>query len=52
MMSTLTVNKEAIDKALTPEMLATDIAYFLVRKGWGLKNYWFLASSQGVVIMS
>ena len=33
MISTLTVNKDAIDKALTPEMLATDIAYFLVRKG-------------------
>ena len=31
--STLTVNKEALDKALIPEMLATDIAYFLVRKG-------------------
>ena len=38
MISTLTVNKDAIDKALTPEMLATDIAYFLVRKGWGFKN--------------
>ena len=37
MISTLTVNKDAIDKALTPEMLATDIAYFLVRKGWGFK---------------
>ena len=33
MISTLTVNKEALDKALIPEMLATDIAYFLVRKG-------------------
>ena len=37
MISTLTVNKDAIDKALTPEMLATDIAYFLVRKGYGFK---------------
>ena len=33
MMSTLTVNKQALDNALIPEMLSTDIAYFLVRKG-------------------
>ncbi|CAJ0944697.1 unnamed protein product [Ranitomeya imitator] len=31
--STLQINKEAMEKALSPDMLATDIAYYLVRKG-------------------
>ncbi|KAJ1184842.1 hypothetical protein NDU88_001639 [Pleurodeles waltl] len=31
--STLLINKEAMEKALSPDMLATDIAYYLVRKG-------------------
>ncbi|XP_042298222.1 argininosuccinate lyase isoform X2 [Sceloporus undulatus] len=31
--STLTINKEAMEKALTPELLATDLANLLVRKG-------------------
>ncbi|KAG8587567.1 hypothetical protein GDO81_005707 [Engystomops pustulosus] len=29
----LQINKEAMEKALSPDMLATDIAYYLVRKG-------------------
>ncbi|KAE8624998.1 hypothetical protein XENTR_v10006126 [Xenopus tropicalis] len=31
--ATLQINKEAMEKALSPDMLATDIAYYLVRKG-------------------
>lgn len=31
--STLQINKEGMEKALSPDMLATDIAYYLVRKG-------------------
>uniref|UniRef100_A0A8D0L243 Argininosuccinate lyase n=1 Tax=Sphenodon punctatus TaxID=8508 RepID=A0A8D0L243_SPHPU len=31
--STLQINKEAMEKALTPEILATDLANYLVRKG-------------------
>ncbi|KAJ7308992.1 hypothetical protein JRQ81_008275 [Phrynocephalus forsythii] len=31
--STLQINKEAMEKALTPELLATDLALLLVRKG-------------------
>nr|XP_060612895.1 argininosuccinate lyase isoform X2 [Anolis sagrei ordinatus] len=31
--SSLTINKEAIEKSLTPELLATDLANLLVRKG-------------------
>ncbi|XP_029468159.1 argininosuccinate lyase [Rhinatrema bivittatum] len=31
--STLQINKDAMEKALSPDMLATDIAYYLVRKG-------------------
>ncbi|XP_078535591.1 argininosuccinate lyase [Lissotriton helveticus] len=31
--STLLINKESMEKALSPDMLATDIAYYLVRKG-------------------
>ncbi|XP_063002891.1 argininosuccinate lyase [Elgaria multicarinata webbii] len=31
--STLQINKEAMEKALSPEMLATDLANYLVRKG-------------------
>ncbi|XP_072164510.1 argininosuccinate lyase-like [Diadema setosum] len=31
--STLTVNPEAMTAALSPDMLATDLAYYLVRKG-------------------
>ncbi|NWX97795.1 ARLY2 lyase, partial [Nothoprocta ornata] len=31
--STLQINKENMEKALTPEMLATDLALYLVRKG-------------------
>ncbi|KAG8451781.1 hypothetical protein GDO86_003830 [Hymenochirus boettgeri] len=31
--STLQINKEAMEKALSPDMLSTDIAYYLVRKG-------------------
>ncbi|XP_072043943.1 LOW QUALITY PROTEIN: argininosuccinate lyase-like [Amphiura filiformis] len=32
-LSTLTINKEAMRGALSPDMLATDLAYYLVRKG-------------------
>lgn len=32
-LSTLTVNREKCDAALSPDMLATDLAYYLVRKG-------------------
>ncbi|XP_044312061.1 argininosuccinate lyase [Varanus komodoensis] len=31
--STLQINKDAMEKALSPEMLATDLANYLVRKG-------------------
>ncbi|OXB57627.1 hypothetical protein ASZ78_007022 [Callipepla squamata] len=31
--STLQINKESMEKALTPEMLSTDLALYLVRKG-------------------
>ncbi|XP_030078238.1 argininosuccinate lyase [Microcaecilia unicolor] len=31
--STLKINKDAMESALSPDMLATDIAYYLVRKG-------------------
>ncbi|XP_018100679.1 argininosuccinate lyase isoform X2 [Xenopus laevis] len=31
--ATLQINKEAMEKALSPDMLSTDIAYYLVRKG-------------------
>nr|XP_009686362.1 PREDICTED: argininosuccinate lyase-like [Struthio camelus australis] len=31
--STLQINKENMEKALTPEMLSTDLALYLVRKG-------------------
>ncbi|XP_038056055.1 argininosuccinate lyase-like [Patiria miniata] len=31
--STLTINTESMRKALSPDMLATDLAYYLVRKG-------------------
>nr|XP_033778367.1 argininosuccinate lyase [Geotrypetes seraphini]XP_033778368.1 argininosuccinate lyase [Geotrypetes seraphini]XP_033778369.1 argininosuccinate lyase [Geotrypetes seraphini] len=31
--STLQINKDAMESALSPDMLATDIAYYLVRKG-------------------
>ncbi|XP_022096345.1 argininosuccinate lyase-like [Acanthaster planci] len=31
--STLTINTDAMRKALSPDMLATDLAYYLVRKG-------------------
>uniref|UniRef100_A0A8C5LLL9 Argininosuccinate lyase n=1 Tax=Leptobrachium leishanense TaxID=445787 RepID=A0A8C5LLL9_9ANUR len=31
--STLQINKDAMENALSPDMLATDIAYYLVRKG-------------------
>ncbi|CAH2222718.1 argininosuccinate lyase [Pelobates cultripes] len=31
--STLQINKEAMENALSPDMLATDIAYYLVKKG-------------------
>ncbi|KAM9450602.1 argininosuccinate lyase isoform 3-T3 [Clarias gariepinus] len=32
-MSTLEVNQKAMEAALSPDMLATDLAYYLVRKG-------------------
>lgn len=32
-MSTLTMHKEKMQEALSPDMLATDLAYYLVRKG-------------------
>ena len=32
-LSTLTVNKSRCEGALTSDMLATDLAYYLVRKG-------------------
>ncbi|KAI0235610.1 Argininosuccinate lyase [Lamellibrachia satsuma] len=32
-LSTLQVDKDALQKALSPDMLATDLAYYLVRKG-------------------
>uniref|UniRef100_A0A8C3MPN4 Uncharacterized protein n=1 Tax=Geospiza parvula TaxID=87175 RepID=A0A8C3MPN4_GEOPR len=31
--STLQINKESMERALSPEMLATDLAHYLVRKG-------------------
>ena len=31
--STMTVNNDACIRSLDPEMLATDLAYYLVRKG-------------------
>ena len=43
--STLKVNKSAMEKALIPEMLATDIAYFLVRKGFVSKSRLYTPSS-------
>ena len=33
MLSTLTVNKDKMRSALSMDMLATDLAYYLVRKG-------------------
>ncbi|PIO28323.1 hypothetical protein AB205_0208220 [Aquarana catesbeiana] len=40
--STLQINKEGMEKALSPDMLATDIAYYLVRKG--------LAETKGIAL--
>ncbi|XP_078728388.1 argininosuccinate lyase [Lampetra fluviatilis] len=36
--STLTVNKAAMRAALSPDMLATDLAYYLVRKGVAFRD--------------
>ena len=37
-LSTLTVNKESCFNALSPDMLATDLAYYLVRKGMSFRE--------------
>lgn len=35
---TFQIDEDKMRQALSPEMLATDIAYYLVRKGVSLKN--------------
>eukprot|EP00794_Sanderia_malayensis_P011392 gene11392-12578_t len=44
-LSTLQVNKETCLKALSPDMLATDIAYYLVRKGVPFRDAHCLSGS-------
>ena len=39
-LSTLTIHPKAMEQALSLDMLATDLAYYLVRKGvWLLKTF-------------
>lgn len=37
-LATLKVNEDSCKKALTSDMLATDMAYYLVRKGVSISN--------------
>ncbi|XP_053131587.1 argininosuccinate lyase-like [Hemicordylus capensis] len=55
--STLQINKEVMEKALSPEMLATDLANYLVRKGMPFRQAHtavgkavHLAESKGVTL--
>ena len=38
------VNQKAMEAALSPDMLATDLAYYLVRKGVSKPLFQFLCS--------
>ncbi|XP_038614918.1 argininosuccinate lyase [Tachyglossus aculeatus] len=55
--STLQINKDSMERALSPDMLATDLAYYLVRKGMPFRQAHgvsgkavYLAETKGVTL--